>query len=213
MKRERRTRDVENLSGLLDRIALETQGVGEEKVRIGDLLSAIGRRAYGPLLLAIGLFSISPATIVPGLTWASAAVTFLIAAQLTLGMKRPWVPRRALDIEVPKAPLDGAIRRLKPWAARIDRIIRPRFVALADPPCVNLIGLLAMAAALVTIPLGFTPFAPLVPGIAIVLLGLGVTARDGLLLSYGAAAMVGAGILVWREAPRLAGLIAGMWPW
>lgn len=214
MARVRRTRNVENLSGLLDRIAAETtaQSGAGETVRVGDLLGAIGRRAYGPLLLAIGLFSISPATIVPGLTWASAALTFVVAAQLALGLKRPWMPRRVLAIEVPRAPLDGAIRRVRPWAARIDKIVRPRFVALADPPWVNLAGLLAMAAAAITIPLGFIPFAPLAPGLAIVLLGLGVTARDGLLLSYGAAAMVGAGWLVWREAPALAGFLAGLWP-
>ncbi|MBU6374156.1 MAG: exopolysaccharide biosynthesis protein [Alphaproteobacteria bacterium] len=216
MARVRRTRNVENLSGLLDRIAAETSapdGAGaKETVRVGDLLNAIGRRAYGPLLLAIGLFSISPATIVPGLTWASAVLTFVVAAQLALGLKRPWMPRRVLAIAVPRAPLDGAIRRARPWAARIDKIVRPRFVVLADPPWVNMAGLLAMAAAVVTIPLGFIPFAPLVPGLAIVLLGLGVTARDGLLLSYGAAAMVGAGWLVWREAPALAGFLAGLWP-
>ena len=198
----KRKRDVENLSGLLDRLAEQTTAIvgAGETVHIGALLDAIGRRAYGPLLLAIGLFAISPLTVVPGLTWATAALTFVIAAQLAIGLKRPWVPRQALEITVPKQPLDKAIRALRPWAARVDKIVRPRFVALADPPWVNLAGVLAMAAAAVTIPLGFIPFAPIVPGIAIVLLGLGVTARDGLLLSYGAAAMAGAGWLVWGVA-------------
>jgi hypothetical protein len=198
----KRQRNVENLSGLLDRLAEQTTAIvgAGETVRVGALLEAVGRRAYGPLLLAIGLFAISPATVVPGLTWATAIVTFVIAAQLAIGMKRPWVPHQALDVAVSKAPLDKAIRALRPWAARIDKVVRPRFVALADPPWVNLAGVLAMGAAVVTIPLGFIPFAPFVPGLAIVLLGLGVTARDGLLLSYGAVAMVGAGWLVWGVA-------------
>jgi len=210
-----RKRDIENLTGVLDRIAEQVdapEGTAPESVRVGAILGAIGRRAYGPLLLAIGLFSISPATIVPGLTWASAAVTFVVAGQMTLGLRRPWLPRRTLAIEVQRAPLAKALVAIRPWAARIDRIIRPRFAVLADPPWVNVFGLLAMAAALATIPLGLIPFAPLAPGIAIVLLGLGITARDGLLLSYGAAAIVGAGLLLWREAPALAGFLAGLWP-
>ena len=207
----KKQRDVANLNGLLDRIGGKLDG-DADSVRVGDILSAVGRRAYGPLLLAIGLFSISPATIVPGLTWASAAVTFIVAGQMTLGLQRPWVPRRALAIVVPRAPLENAILALRPWAARIDRMIRPRFTLLADPPWVNVIGLLCMAAAAITIPLGFIPFAPMAPGLAIVLMGLGLTARDGLLLSYGAAAMIGAGWLVWSQAPVVLGVLEKLWP-
>jgi hypothetical protein len=42
-----------------------------------------------------------------------------------------------------------------------------------------------MAAALITLPLSFVPLAPLAPGIAVVLFGLGMTARDGLWLAIG----------------------------
>lgn len=35
---------------------------------LGDITEAVGRRTYGPMLLIIGLFAISPATIVPGMT-------------------------------------------------------------------------------------------------------------------------------------------------
>ena len=55
-----------------------------------------------------------------------------------------------------------------------------------------------VALALITFPLGLIPLAPLVPGISIIFFGLGVTAKDGLVLLLGAVAFGLAGWLaVW----------------
>src|SRR5688500_18241055 len=70
-----------------------------EHVRFGGLLSAVGRRSYGPLLLIIGLFAISPATILPGMTTVAAAITLLVAGQMALGLKRPWLPKFVLNLK------------------------------------------------------------------------------------------------------------------
>src|SRR5262245_61743998 len=67
-------------------------------IRLGVLLSAVGRRSYGPLLLLIGLIAISPLTVLPFTTTIVAAITLLIAGQMALGLKRPWLPKRVLDI-------------------------------------------------------------------------------------------------------------------
>jgi hypothetical protein len=84
---------------------------------------------------------------------------------------------------------------------RLDGVwLRPRWTALTQPPFVNLIALLVIAAALVTIPLGLIPFAPLAPGLAIVLFGLGMTARDGLWLALGAVVFGGA---LWLAIPLI----------
>jgi hypothetical protein len=86
-------------------------------VTLGELLGAIGRRAYGPLLLAIGLFSISPATIVPGLTWASASATLVLAAQMMIGARHPWLPRRVLALSVSRRAVRAAAAILLAGAA------------------------------------------------------------------------------------------------
>lgn len=175
----------------------ESQDGGDmTQIPVRELLNAVGRRAYGPLLLSIGLFSISPVTAIPGLTWASAAVAALIAGQMALGMKLPWLPRRMLDANAPCGPLLRFIKHARPTARVIDRFIRPRFTFLAAPPFVNLIALLCLGAALITIPLGLVPFAPIIPGLAILLFGLGMTAKDGLLLMFGVASVAGATALL-----------------
>lgn len=162
-------------------------------VRLGVLLSAVGRRSYGPLLLLIGLLAISPATVLPLMTSVSAAITLLIAGQMAFGMKRPWLPRAALNIKVPRKPFCAFLDRARPRVEKIDGVwLRPRLEFLSAPPFVNIVALCVIAAALVTFPLSLIPFAPLAPGLAVVMLGLGMTARDGVWLILGIAVTVAA---------------------
>ena len=95
---------VEDLESLLDNICGQVDcglnPLAKDQVTIRELLATVGRRSYGPLLLVIGLFSISPATIVPGMTWLSAGLTLVIALQMLVGRRTPWLPRGALDASV-----------------------------------------------------------------------------------------------------------------
>lgn len=179
---------VHNLCSLLD--AMEAQVKTQDgEVAVRQIFGIIGRRAYGPLLLVIGVISISPVTIIPGGTWAFAALTLLVALQLMFHRDAPWMPRSVLNIRVSAAALQGFVRRARPSAQVLDRVVQPRLSFFADPPWVLLVALMCAAAALITFPLGFIPFGPVAPGLAIVLFGLGMTARDGLLLLAGTAAM------------------------
>lgn len=191
----------EDLCSLLDRLC-ETVSCnpeeGAERVTLGDVLDKVGRWSYGPVLLLIGLFSVSPLTAIPGATWAAAAVTFLVAGQMLIGRPNPWLPRAARNTQVSRRLLVSGVDKARPLARRIDAMLKPRFEILSHPPFVNVVALMVMAAALVTIPLGLVPLAPIAPGLAVVLFGLGMTARDGLVLALGTAAVGGALWLVWR---------------
>lgn len=191
--------NVDNLSKLLDRIcSIADCGAPAEDddtpVTIGAILDTVGRRAYGPLLLVVGVFSISPATVVPGMTWASALIVLVIAGQMALGLKTPWLPHKVLEMTTSRGLLIKGVNAARPWAARIDRFLKPRWTFLTTPPFVNLVALACVAAALITFPLGLIPFAPLAPGIAITLIGLGVAARDGVMISLAGGAL---GLAIW----------------
>jgi hypothetical protein len=157
----------ESLSDIIDELTFNlNKDNADEGVRLGVLLNAVGRRSYGPLLLVVGLFSISPATILPGMTWLSALVVLLIAGQMAVGLKRPWLPKQLTDIKLPRRPLFNFLEKARPIADRMDGVwLRARLGFLSAPPFVNLVALFVMAAALITIPLGLIPFAPLAPGL------------------------------------------------
>jgi len=182
-----------NLNGVLDEIAAKCDGdETPDSLTLGEILDAVGRRSYGPLLLVIGLFAISPATVVPGMTWLAAALTLVVAGQMALGLPRIWLPRKALEAQLPRNAVKSGIAKSRGLAKAIDKLLKPRLTFLSKPPFVNLVALMVIAAALITFPLGLIPFAPLAPGLAVVFFGLGMVARDGLWLALGTAAMAGA---------------------
>lgn len=173
---------------------------------LAEVLDSVGRRSYGPLLLVIGLIAVSPATMLPGTTWFVAVITLIVAGQMALGMQRIWLPRKALQMQLPREALKGAIAKSRGVVKVIDSLLKPRLRFLSRPPFVNFVALLVIAAALITFPLGLIPLAPLAPGLAVVFFGLGMTAHDGLWLTLGTAAMAGAGWLAW---PLISHLIPG----
>lgn len=192
------------LHEVLDELLGAVSDTAQEKVRVGALVSAVGRRTYGPLLLAVGLFAISPATIVPLMTSFTSVVILAIALQMAAALNRPWLPKSMLDIEVPRQAMLSFFEKLRPAADWLDGVwLRPRLTFLSKPPFVSLVALCVAGAALITIPLSLVPFAPLAPGIAIVLFGLGMTARDGLWLGLGVLFTAGSAAL-WL---KLIGLI------
>jgi hypothetical protein len=199
--------EPDTLTEVLDEVQ---EQVGDERtapadMSMGELLDAVGRQSYGPLLLIIGLFAISPATIIPGMTWFAAGLTLIVAGQMALGLKHMWLPRWVLDAKAPRTLVRAGVREARDWSGRIDGLLRPRLQFLARPPFVNLVALLVIAAALITFPLGLIPLAPLAPGLAVVFFGLGMTARDGLWLFLGAAVFGGA---AWLAAPIVARLFS-----
>lgn len=192
--------NVRNLHTLLNSLIDETSG---ETVTIADLMNAVGRRAFGPLLLLLGFIAISPLTIVPGANWLVAFITLLIAGQVVLGLQHPWLPRRALEFSFPRSALIRGVGAMGRPAQIMDQLVKPRIAIITAPPFLQLVALVAIVAALITFPLGLFPFGPFLPGLAIMLIGLGVTARDGAMVLLAGAAMAGSLLLVVRLAERL----------
>jgi hypothetical protein len=190
-----------NLSGVLDEIE-ETADAqpAAQPLTLGDLLDSVGRRSYGPLLLVIGLIAVSPVTALPGLTWATAVLTLIVALQIAIGRERIWLPKSALNIKVGRRDVHKGVEKSRPAARWIDHLLRARLEFLSRPPFVNVVGIICVLAALITFPLGLIPLLPLIPGIAIVAFGLGMTARDGVWLTLGVLVVSGA---FWLAIPRL----------
>jgi len=197
---ERNPADPEGLAAVLDGLSDNINRDSDlNGIRLGVLLNAVGRRSYGPILLLLGLIAISPLTALPFTTSIVAAITLLIAGQMALGLQRPWLPRMLLNIRLPRKMF---LQFLDHARARVDRIdgvvLHHRWTFMTVPLFVNLVALCVCAAALITFPLSLIPFAPMAPAIAIVLFGLGMTARDGLWLSAGIVLTVGA---LWLSLP------------
>lgn len=193
--------EPDNLSEVLDEIVETADAKADNQpLTLGDLLDSVGRRSYGPLLLLIGLFAISPATALPGLTWLTAALTLIVAGQMAIGLPSIWLPNAARSVRIGRRDVREGVKKGRPAARWVDHLLRQRLDFLSRSPFVNVVALCVIAAALITFPLGLVPFLPLIPGIAIVAFGLGMTARDGVWLLLGTLIVGGA---FWLALPRL----------
>ncbi len=188
-----------SLCGLLDRLAEETRG---EAVTVRDLLAIVGPRSYGPIIVILGFAAVSPLTIIPGATWVIALITLLFTGQIVAGFRRPWIPERLLGFKFKRDHLLAGAKGIRGWAEVFDRILAPRVPFLTRQPFIRLIALLCVAAALVTFPLGFVPFGPLLPGLTILIFGIGLMARDGAVILLASASLVGSFMILTRLAER-----------
>lgn len=186
-----------HLCALLTRLVDETDG---EEVTVRDLLRVVGPRAFGPLILLMGFVAVSPLTIIPGATWAVALLTLLITGQIVLGRDFPWIPEPLLRFSFKREHLIAGAKGARGWAEVFDRILQPRLTFLTRKPFLQLIALMCVAAALITFPLGFVPFGPLLPGLTILVFGLGLMARDGFVILLASASLAGSVIVLSRLA-------------
>lgn len=77
---ERTEAHPNGLADVLDELSYNVnRNSALDGVKLGVLMNAVGRRSYGPLLLILGLFAISPATVLPFMTSIAAAITLLVA--------------------------------------------------------------------------------------------------------------------------------------
>lgn len=187
--------EVRNLRTLLQSLCSETEG---ETVTVGDLLDAVGRRSYGPVLLLLGFIAISPLTLIPGANVLVALITLIFALQMVFGLPYPWIPNKALEFRFPRDYLVRGVAVADKYVAVVDRFLKPRLTFLTKIPFVNLVALACVGAALVTIPLSFVPLGPVVPSLAVLLFGLAITARDGFMLVLAGAALAGACYILMR---------------
>jgi hypothetical protein len=195
------------LSLVLFRLAHEGTS---ERISIGDLLAALGDRAIGALMFVFAVPNVMP--VPPGVSAILGAPLIFLGAQLMLGL-RPWLPGVIARRSLARDDLQTLVRRIRPWLARAEKLLRPRWGLLTHPPLEYAIGLLCLVLAVVLslpIPLGNT-----LPALAISVLALGVLERDGLWVLAGTAlaafALAVVSGVVWAMAQAALYFVVRLW--
>lgn len=165
---------------LLDRISEASEG--KDHLSLRDVLRAIGRRSFGPLLLLAGLVTLAPLIgDIPGVPTAVGLFVILTIAQLLFGRAHFWLPRWLLDRSLQSQKLQKAVRVLRRPARVIDRLLRPRYQILASQPATYAIAVMSLCVAGAMPFLEVVPFSANLAGAALAAFGLALISRDGLL--------------------------------
>lgn len=170
----------QNLQTLLDE--LEQAAEGKDEVPLKDVHEAIGQRSFGPLLLVAGLAALTPLGVIPGLPTVFAILVVLIAGQLVIGRDRFWIPKPLRERTVGADRLRRAVRWARKPARGVDRIVRPRLAVFTHAGFTRVVAVICVVIAFAIPPLELLPFAVAAPASAIAAFGLGLTAKDGLLV-------------------------------
>lgn len=178
-----------NLEQVLDKAT--QAGDGTEEISVSQIMSAVGRRSFGPIILIISLIVLTPLGGIPGVPTMLAAVVFLMAGQLVVGLKHFWLPRFLLDRTLNRDRFRTAISYMRPVARVIDRVLRERLTWIFQPVFVRFAAAICLLVTLIVPPLELIPFAGTIPWVAIAIFALALIARDGILALIALAFAVG----------------------
>ena len=195
--REAGTRAI--LDALLD-------GDEQQTLTFSDLLAGLGRRAFGMLLFVAVLPAFIPIPIGGAL---SGPLVVLIAAQLLVGLRRPWLPGFVARRGPKRQSLARFERIVDPWLGRLERVVQPRLTAILDHRAATAFTglLLLLLGVLLSLPIPFTNY--LLGGL-VLLFALALLERDGALMLVA----WGVGIATLTTTGALSGgLIAAVQPW
>ncbi|WP_246727840.1 exopolysaccharide biosynthesis protein [Chelativorans sp. Marseille-P2723] len=165
------------ISEILYSLAEDTS---RERISVGDLLSAMGDRAFGPLMLLFALPNVLPMP--PGASGILGVPLIILAAQLMLGRK-PWLPRVIAGRSMMRAEFVTMLQRAGPWLSKAERLLKPRLTILVTPPAEYVIGAICLILAIIlALPI---PLGNMLPAFAICLFSFAILERDGIWIIAG----------------------------
>ncbi len=168
---------------------------GTAGYRLEDILNTFGERGFGVFLTLLSIPSAMPVP-APGYSIPFGIVLALFGLQMAFRRPRPWLPRRARNIRITAATGEAIVSGLTRALRIVEKLVKPRFSWMESPPCIAAIGvLIVLMGALMCVPIPLTNTAP---ALVVLLAGIGLVEKDGLVSA--AAAAAGATLLLFYAA-------------
>jgi hypothetical protein len=171
---------AERTSELLERLA---QDQSQAEISLGQLVDALGDRAFGAVMLLFSLPMIFPMP--PGVSAVFGVPLVWFAFQITINNPRPWLPRFIRGKKFSREHLRAVIRKISPFILYFEKFFKPRIHNLTQGWPERLVGLMLLSLALIIfLPI---PFGNMLPALAIAVIAIGYIERDGLVILVGIA--------------------------
>ncbi|MEW6271079.1 MAG: exopolysaccharide biosynthesis protein [Thermodesulfobacteriota bacterium] len=186
---------------LSETLIASARSLPDGQITVGNLIEILGQSGMQLFAVFLTLPFLVPVS-VPGVSTVFGLVIILIGIGVALD-QLPWLPGFVLRREVPAGPLGKALEQGAGFVARFEKLLHPRWAALAHGAAVTRFNglVLAFAGVLLMAPFGFVPFSNTLPGLAILFLALGILEHDGVFVLLGylmtLATLLYFGVLVW----------------
>ena len=182
---------------ILDALA---EGNPDDLLTLRDLLSGLGRRAFGMLAFVCVLPAFIPIPIGGAI---SGPLLMFIGIQLCIGLRKPWLPEFIARRGVHRHALAKFDKRISPVLSFVEKFVRPRLAWVLDSRAPSLVTglLLVLLGFLLSLPIPLTNY---LFGGALLLFALALIERDGaLMLAAWVVGLVATG-LSWNLAVQAA---------
>lgn len=172
--------EINSMKQLLDRVGRTAEN--HEQVSLEEVMGAIGRRSFGPLILLAGLVTLAPIIgDMPGIPTIMAIFVLLTAGQLLFRRKHFWLPSWLLRRSVSRDRIGKLLKWLRPAGRFFDWFLRERLTFLTRDAGLYLIAVACIAVAVAMPVMEVVPFSANLGGAALTIFGLALIARDGAL--------------------------------
>jgi len=151
----------------------------QDVFEFGEFWDVMEKRGFGPMLAFPSFLACTPIGAVPGVPSLAGATILLIALQILLGRRHPWLPQKIMSIECEADQLRSVVEKAKPYATRIDRFLVPRCFFMRHTLFRSLIALCCIGCGLIMVPLELIPFMGFIPALAVFIMAIGMAADDG----------------------------------
>lgn len=164
-----------------------------ETVTLAEILNLAGERIFGFLFVILSLPSALPVP-APGYSVPFGILLFVLAVQLIIGNKTPWLPRKMAKHPIKLELAQKFIKAGIPWLQRIEAITRPRFTYI----CTTLPGRVVIGTAISLMAISMMipiPGTNTLPAMGIFVTGFGLQEDDGAISLAGLVLCLMGGIL------------------
>ena len=148
-----------------------------EQVTLASVLELAGERTFGFLFVLLALPSALPIP-AAGYSVPFGIVMLLLAAQLIVGAKTPWLLSQIMHHPIAIKRVQGFVKSGIPWMQKIERVSKPRLT----PVCTSRVGqvFIGLAIALMSVSMMIPiPGTNTLPAMGIFVTGFGLLDDDG----------------------------------
>lgn len=179
----------ERLSETLRHLLDAAKGRG---LRVREMVDILQGRGLQMVIVLLSLPFLSPVAI-PGLSLPFGLAIALSGLRVAL-KRKPWLPRFIMERHVSQPALERMVRIGRAVYGKIEKLARPRLLVVVESAGMHVVIGLSIALSGFLLSLPIPPPFPLtntIPGLAVILLSLGLIERDGVLLvaGYGVVAL------------------------
>lgn len=176
--------DRESLSHCFNRLlSAEDKADG---LTLGDIISQIGDKGFGLLLVVLALPSALPVP-AAGYSTPFGLLIATLGLQMIFGRSCPWLPLRAKRMKIKPRVFKKMIHAANQFFSRVEHLIKPRMRWIGSRVGLSFMGALVLImACLMILPIPLTNTAP---AMVVFIVGVGLSEDDGLFA--GAACVLG----------------------